>query len=113
LNCGLLKNNIIEKPSPIFRNKKLHRHRIADGVKGNHLVDGKVRRPGVKPSSSDIAQMQDYKTIIQSGLKSIDVDGLALKGPYIGVYYMFNDKSVIPLWRDALINNLGGLYKTI
>jgi hypothetical protein len=105
-------NQVIDKPSPIFVHNKLYKKRISDGIKGNSLVDAKVRQPGVGPSPSDIEQMEDYDFIISNNIKSISKN-VTFQGPFVKVIYIFNDKTVIPFWRSALVANLKGNYSTI
>jgi hypothetical protein len=98
------------QPGPIFliENKRkiqeLQREKIiADLTIGTSLVDAKVRLPKTGPDGEAKRQMDGYAYVLGQRLKSIQSQGeVTYKGPFTEVIYVFNDKSLIPLWKTEL-----------
>lgn len=55
--------------------------------------------------------MEDYKKIIDGGLKAVNRDGETEKGPFTKVIYIMSDVSLIPLWKPDLDDKVAGKYE--
>jgi len=107
----LNENGVMDRQSPKFDDNRLYKIRIADGIRGDKLVDAKVRQPNVGPSPSDEKQMEDYAIIIKNKIKAINESDTVEKGPFTGVIYIFGDKTLIKVWDPTLKDKLRGIYK--
>jgi hypothetical protein len=104
----------MQRQSPVFKDRRLYRKRIADGIRGTALVDAKVRRPGARPDQEAQEQMEDYATIISRGLTAINRGDAVQKGPFTRVIYMFSDDDLIALWRPTMAQKItasGGVFE--
>jgi hypothetical protein len=68
------------------------------------LVDAKVRRSRSSPDGEAVRQMEGYAYILdQPDNRSIESQSrVVYKGPFRKVIYIFNDRTLIPIWQPAL-----------
>lgn len=107
----LEENGDIVRPGPKFQTGKA-KFRMADGTRGNALIEAKVRKPDTRPSTTETEQMKAYKKILDDPKKfkivNETIDNPKFEGPFVKVIYIFNLKTLIPLWESDLNKFLPG-----